>query len=129
MLAWSVLFPLKLSSLTKFLCLTDVKGILAEVWFGDNMTTLEDVQLEAALAIPQTLELKQNYFPVSFRATPTTAGFRMRTFFLCSLTGIYEFYFSCFGACEWFIKESEDEEVNITAGSSLQGMEQQQFKE
>ena len=93
------------------------------------MTTLEDVQLETAKATPQTLDLKQNYFPVSFRANPKTAGFRMRTFFLCSLTGIYEFYFSCFGACEWFIKESEEVEVNITAGSSRQGMEQQELKE
>ena len=116
-------------SLTTFLGLTALKGILGEVWLDDNMTTLEDVKLVTGVAAPQTFDIEENDFSVSIRATPRKAAVRMRTLFLCSLTGIYEFYFSCFGACEWFLKESENEEVNITAGSSHQGMQQQEFKE
>lgn len=93
------------------------------------MTTLEHVKLLTGVAFPRTLDIQQSNFSVSLKANPRNAGVRMRTYFLCSLTGIYEFYFSCFGACEWFIKESEDEELNITAGSSPQGMQQEEFKE
>ena len=131
MVCWlgSVMFSLKRSSLTKFLGLTAFKGILGEVWLDDNMTTLEHVKWVTSEAVPQTLDIEQDNFSVSLKANQRKAGVRMRTYFLCSLTGIYEFYFSCFGACEWCIKESEDEEVNITSGSSHQGMQQQEFKE
>ena len=81
----------------------------------------------AGVPASQTLHIEQNYFSVFLKPSGKTAGIRIRTFYLCSLTGIYEFYFSCFGACEWFIKESDDKEVNITGGSSRQGMEQDEF--
>ncbi|XP_078352794.1 uncharacterized protein LOC144637606 [Oculina patagonica] len=69
-----------------------------------------------------------NDFSVPTWAVGMSLGFRMRTFFLCSLTGVYEFYFSCYGACEWFMKASENSGLKITGGNSSLGMPQQDFK-
>ncbi|KAL9951655.1 hypothetical protein ACROYT_G044364 [Oculina patagonica] len=71
---------------------------------------------------------EMNDFSVPTWAVGMSLGFRMRTFFLCSLTGVYEFYFSCYGACEWFMKASENSGLKITGGNSSLGMPQQDFK-
>ena len=120
----------KIIVITKFFDLTAFKGISAEVWFNKSIKSLKDLKVLTNFGVPasQNLQIEQNYFPMTLRSIGITAGIRIRTFFLCSLTGIYKFVFSCFGACEWFIKESENKEVNITGGSSRQGMQQQEFK-
>lgn len=122
--------PPKIIVINKFLDLTAFKGISAEVWLNDSIKSLKDLKVITNFGVPasQNLPIKQNYFPMTLRTLGVMAGLRIRTFFLCSLTGIYKFVFSCFGACEWFIKESENKEVNITGGSSREGMEQQEFK-
>lgn len=100
------------------------------MWLNDSIKSLKDLKVFTNFGVPasQNLQIEQNYFAMTLRTIGITAGIRIRTFFLCSLTGIYKFVFSCFEACEWFIKESENKEVNITEGSSRQGMQQQEFK-
>lgn len=127
---WFYFLPSKTIIITKFLGLTAFKGISGEVWVDHDITSLHDLKLLKSLGMPasRTLDIEESHFSVSLRAGGDSVGVRMRTFFLCSSTGIYEFYFSCFGACEWFIKESEDKEVNITGGSSPRGMGQLEFE-
>ncbi|KAJ7373021.1 hypothetical protein OS493_015493 [Desmophyllum pertusum] len=57
------------------------------------------------------------------------AGYRGRTFFLCPLTGKYDFYFSCNYACDWIIKESEQSQSAITGGNTDMGMPPQDFNQ
>ena len=100
------------------------------MWVGRSINSLDDLKVSTSSGSPasRTLDIEESQFSVSLEDEDDSVGVRMRTFFLCSSTGIYEFYFSCFGACEWFIKESEDTEVNITGGSSPQGMEEDEFE-
>ena len=108
----------------KFLGLTAFKGISGEEWVDGHMKSLEDLKSVMSVAAPETPDIEESYFSVIFIPADSSVGVQMRTFFLCSLTGLYEFYFSCSGACEWFIKKSEDIRVNVTG----RGMKQQDFE-
>ena len=70
----------------------------------------------------------ESYLALSSTVQGTTAGVRFRTFFLCSLTGEYEFYFSCYKECEWFLKESENSGGTITSGNSSVGMTRVEYR-
>jgi len=70
----------------------------------------------------------ENHFLFSNNnAKAHSAGRRTRAFFLCPLTGKYEFYFTCDTSCEWFIKESERSSGDITGGSSHQPMNEEEY--
>ena len=111
-----------------FYYLIAVKGVLSELWNGiHSLEGLKSIVSAGTPASFMRIKDENHLIGVYTQEKRQGIGFRWRTFFLCSLTGIYEFYFSCHKACEWFIKESETSQANITGGSSTEGMEQQDF--
>ena len=104
---------------------------MKEQWIGNsyNIQKLGDLKSVISAGIPasNSMVIRDGYFFGAGKFTGKTTGTRWRTFFLCSLTGEYIFYFSCYEACEWVIKESENSEGNITGGISALGMTQDEF--
>ena len=66
-----------------------------------------------------------NHFTVSKHLN--VEGRRERAYFLCPLTGEYEFYLICNASCEWSIKETEQSSAEIVGGTSLQPMDKQEL--
>ena len=62
---------------------------------------------------------KANNFIFTTNAGDQT-GRRERGFFLCPLTGEYDFFLSCAYSCQWSIKETEQSGKRITEGSYSQ---------
>ena len=110
-----------------------MKGLFYEEWYksnDSNIDSLEDVKF--AILEEVKPDVIKNATPtrlsLNFQGNEEETGRRWRGFFVCSMTGEYEFYFSCEKACEWFLMEAGDNSsTHLVGGNSSAGMSTAQF--
>ncbi|XP_022804392.1 phosphatidylinositol phosphatase PTPRQ-like [Stylophora pistillata] len=110
-----------------------MKGLFYEEWYkskDSNIDSLEDVKF--AILEEVKPDVIKNETPtrlsLNFQGNEEETGRRWRGFFVCSMTGEYEFYFSCEKACEWFLMEAGDNSsTHLVGGNSSAGMSTAQF--